>query len=100
FGASIVTRPTRLMSKRERRIAMEVLVSGSITLVLLAHIDGLEGLRLAALGLLVAAGLSLTVKAPVGPVPLGYALLIAVAGAAPMDRYFLVAAFALLAAVP
>jgi len=95
-----VNRQTRLFPKVERRIAMEVLLAGSIALVLLARVDGLAGLKMAALGLLVAAGLLLVVKGPDGPVPLGYALLIAVAGLASASTYFVVAAFALLAAAP
>src|SRR3954447_10583728 len=95
-----MSRPIRLPARGERRIALEVLVAASITLVLLARIEGLDGLKLAGLGVLVAAGLLLVVKAPVGPVPLGYAVLIAVAGTASVRNYSFVAAFALLAAAP
>jgi hypothetical protein len=85
---------------RERRLAVEVLLAASIVMALLARMRGFEGLGLAGLALLVAAGLLLTVRAPIGTVPLGYAVVIALAGLLAPELFYPVAALGVLGTVP
>jgi hypothetical protein len=89
-----------LLPEGQRRIAAEVFVATAGLLVLLARVEGVRGLGVAALGMLLAAGLLIVVQAPIGSVPLGYALLIAVAASTDVGTYFIVVGLALLSTVP
>jgi hypothetical protein len=93
-------RPAAFLPAEERRLAVELLVGASIALALLARVRGLQGLGMAGVAALVAASLLLSVQAPIGTVPLGYALVIALAGLLKPDVYFPVAALGVLATVP
>ncbi|MBV9040905.1 MAG: hypothetical protein JOZ68_07860, partial [Acidimicrobiia bacterium] len=84
----------------ERRIAAELLLMVAGALVLLGDIKGIDGLVVAAVGVLVGATLLVVVEAPVGSVPLGYALAISVAALANVGTYFSVLALALLVTLP
>ena len=84
----------------ERRIAAELLLMVAGALVLLGDIKGIDGLVVAAVGVLVGATLLVVVEAPVGSVPLGYALAISVAALANAGTYFSVLALALLVTLP
>ena len=88
------------MPEGERRVAAEVFAAAAGLFVLLARVQGLTGLGVAALGMLLAAGLLVVIQAPIGSVPLGYALLIAVAALADGPKYFTVVGLAILATVP
>jgi hypothetical protein len=92
--------PASGFDTRERRLAVEVLLAVSIVMALLARVRGLDGLGLAGLGLLTAAGLLLTVRAPIGTVPLGYALVIALACLLSPELFFPVVALGLLVTIP
>ena len=59
----------------QRRVAAEVLIGAGAALAALARIRGLAGLELAGLAFLVAASLLLVIQAPIGSVPIGYALM-------------------------
>jgi hypothetical protein len=95
-----VTRPVFLLPAGERRVAAEVLIGTAAVLAVLARIQGFAGLTLAGLGLLLAAGLLLVVQAPIGSVPLGYALVIALAELHGPDTYFPILGLATLATLP
>jgi hypothetical protein len=69
-------------------------------MAVLARVRGLEGLGLAGLALLTAAGFLLTARTPIGTVPLGYAVVIALACLMQTDVFFAVAALGVLATVP
>jgi len=84
---------------RDRRLAVEAFLAASAGLALLAQVHGLEVLTLAGLALLVAATLLLSVQAPVGPVPVGYAVVIALAGLLRAGEFFPVAALGVLLTV-
>lgn len=94
------SRAAALLPEGERRVAAEVFVATAGLLVLMARMHGLAGLGVAALGMLLAAGLLIVIQAPIGSVPLGYALLIAVAALADVSAYFTVVGLAILATVP
>jgi len=89
-----------VLPHRERRVAAEVFLGMAVALVLLGRIGGLSGLAVGALGMLLAASLLVVVQAPIGSVPLGYALVIAVAELANIGTYFTALGLALLATVP
>ncbi len=93
-------RPTALLPPGERRVAAEVFIGTAFVLVLFAKLQGVAGLGLAGVGLLLAAGLLLVVQSPVGSIPLGYALLIALAELLAVSRFFPVLGLGLLATVP
>jgi hypothetical protein len=93
-------RPWRRLQPPERRIAAEVFAAVAAALVLLGKIEGVDGLVVAAVGMLIAASLLVVVQAPIGSVPLGYTLIIAVAGLATVDFYFAALALALLVTLP
>lgn len=84
----------------DRRVAAELLLMVAGALVLLGDIKGIDGLVVAAVGVLVGATLLVVVEAPVGSVPLGYALAISVAALANAGTYFSVLALALLVTLP
>ena len=84
----------------ERRLAAELFLAVAAALLLLGQIQGVDGLVVAAVGMLVASGLLVVVKAPIGNVPLGFALVIAVAGLANVGTYFAVLGLALLVTLP
>src|SRR3954451_25020544 len=94
------SRTSALLPEGERRVAAEVFTATSVLLVLLARVQGLTGLAVAALAMLLAAGLLVVIQAPIGSVPLGYALLIAVAALADVGTYFTVVGLGILATVP
>ncbi len=89
-----------LLPEGERRIAAEVFVATAGLLVLLARVEGIRGLAIAALGMLLAAGFLIVIQAPIGSVPIGYALVIAVAALADISTYFVVVGLAVLATIP
>jgi hypothetical protein len=89
-----------LLPEGERRVAAEVFFATAGLLVLLAHVEGVNGLAIAALGLLLASGLLIVIQAPIGSVPLGYALVIAVGTLADFSTYFIVVGIGLLVTVP
>jgi hypothetical protein len=93
-------RPKPLLPAGERRIAAEALIGTAAVLAVLARIHGLAGMEIAGLGFLVAASLLLVVQAPIGGVPLGYALIIAIAGLRGPGFYFPVLGIGLVATVP
>ena len=93
-------RPTALLPAGERRIGAEVLFGMAAVLAVLARMYGLAGVEIAGLGFLVAASLLLVVQAPIGSVPLGYALIIAVASLRGADFYLPVLGIGLVATVP
>jgi hypothetical protein len=93
-------RPSALLPEGERRIAAEVFLATAGLLVVLAKVEGVGGLAVAALGMLLAAGLLIVVQAPIGSVPLGFALVIAVAALTDVGTYFTVVGLGLLATVP
>jgi hypothetical protein len=93
-------RPSALLPEGERRVAAEVFVAAAGIFILLARVHGLVGLAVAALSMLLAAGLLIVIQAPIGSVPLGYALVIAVAALADVNTYFIVVGLAILATVP
>lgn len=95
-----MTRPSALLADGERRVAAEVFVASAGLLVLLARVEGARGLAIVALGMLLAAGLLIVIQAPIGSVPLGYALVIAIAALADIGTYFTVVGLALLATIP
>ena len=95
-----MTRPSALLPEGQRRVAAEVFLAIAGILALLARFEGTGGLWVAALAMLLAAGLLVVVQAPIGSVPLGYALLIAVAALTDIGTYFTVVGLALLATVP
>jgi hypothetical protein len=84
----------------ERRMAAEVFLGVAAVLAVLARVEGIDGLLVAALGMLVASGLLIVVQAPIGSVPLGYALVIAIAGLASTATYFEALALGLLVTLP
>src|SRR4051812_21915617 len=84
----------------QRKLAIEVLLGGSVVFGVLAWAIGLQALALAGLALLLSAGLMLVVQAPTGPVPLGYALIIALAALMPAAQYVGVVGLGVLATVP
>ena len=92
--------PAFPLPARERRLAVEVLVAASVVTALIARVRGFEGLALAGLALLTAAGFILTARTPIGTVPLGYALVIALACLMPAELFFPVVSLGVLAAVP
>src|SRR5205085_1456864 len=85
---------------RERRVAVEVLVAASAVMALIARVRGLEGVALAGVALLVGAGFLLTARTPIGTVPLGYALVIALACLMPPELFYPVVSLGVLASVP
>ena len=85
---------------RERRVAVEVLVAASAVMAVIARVRGLEGVALAGVALLVGAGFLLTARTPIGTVPLGYALVIALACLMPPELFYPVVSLGVLAAVP
>jgi hypothetical protein len=89
-----------VLPHRERRIAAEVFLGTAVALVLLGRVEGLAGLAIGALGMLLAASLLVVVQAPIGSVPLGYALVIALAELASVGTYFTALGLALLVTVP
>lgn len=95
-----MSHPLRALPQRERRVAVELLLMIAGALVLLGEIKGIDGLVVSAVGVLVGATLLVVVEAPVGSVPLGYALLISVAALANAGTYFSVLALALLVTLP
>jgi hypothetical protein len=76
------------------------LLGVAAALALLAQLDGLAGLRAAGLAFLLGASLLLVVQAPVGSVPVGYALIVALAELAGPVLYFPVLGVGLLLTVP
>ncbi|MBV8982589.1 MAG: hypothetical protein JO086_16950, partial [Acidimicrobiia bacterium] len=86
--------------QRERRVAAEVLVALAASFLLLGRVQGVDGLVIAALGMLLAASLLVVVQTPVGSVPLGYALVISVSELADLSTYFIAIGLALLVTVP
>src|SRR5207302_3250725 len=82
------------------RLTVAILLAASLLLALLARINGLGGLALGGLALLVSAGLLLVVQAPIGTVPLAYALIIALTELVPLNDYVIVMGLALLVIVP
>lgn len=95
-----MTRPVTRLPLGERRIAAEVLLGSAAVLAVVARVQGFTGIALAGLSLLLAASLLLVVEAPVGSVPLGYALLIALAELLDAGEFFPVVGIALLATIP
>jgi hypothetical protein len=95
-----VKAPVLPFPARERRLAVEVLVAASAVLALIAWVRGLEGLALCGLALLTAAGFLLTARTPIGTVPLGYALVIALACLMPSELFYPVVSLGVLATVP
>jgi hypothetical protein len=93
-------RPAPLLPPGERRVAAEALLGVAAALALLAKIHGLAALGVAGLAFLLAGSLLLVVQAPVGSIPLGYALIIALAELTSLDVYFTVLGVALLVTVP
>ena len=87
------------LSRGERRVAAEVFLAFALSFLLLGRAQGVDGLLVAALGLLIAAGLLVVVQAPIGSVPLGYALIIA-SSELDVSTYFLAVAVALLVTIP
>ena len=83
-----------------RRLAAEAFLALAVSFVILGEAQGVHGLVLAALGMLVASSLLVVVQAPIGSVPLGYALVIALAELADVSTYFVVVGLALLVTVP
>lgn len=92
--------PTLPFPTHERRLAVEVLVVASAALALIAQVRGLEGLTLGGLALLTGAGFLLTARTPIGTIPLGDALVIALACLMPAASFFPVVSLGLLATVP
>lgn len=93
-------RPLALLARGERRVAAEALLGTAAALALLARIHGLAGLGYMGLGLLLAASLLVVVQAPIGSVPLGYALVIALADLTRVEVFFPVLGLALIATAP
>ncbi len=88
------------LQPRERRVAAEVYLAVAAALVALGRLEGVSGLVVAAAGMLLAASLLVVVQAPIGTVPLGYALVIAIAALADIGTFFSVLALALLVTLP
>jgi putative nucleotidyltransferase with HDIG domain len=85
----------------ERRVLGEGVASGVLIVTILAVFGGLDGIELAALTVVTAVSLLLDVHLPQGgSVPLGYALLIALAYLLPGGDYLLVVLFSVLLALP
>jgi hypothetical protein len=85
----------------ERRVLVEGVVSGLVIVVAMALFGGVDGMLLAALGGVTAVSLLLDVHLPQGgSVPLGYALLIALAYLLPGGDYLFVVLFSVLLALP
>src|SRR5207302_6293684 len=82
------------------RLTVAILLAASLLLALLARINGLGGLALGGLALLASAGLLLVVQAPIGTVPLSYALVIALAELISTNDYVVVMGLALLVTIP
>jgi hypothetical protein len=90
----------RDLPQGERRVAAEVFLAIALALLLLGRIEGVAGLVTAAVGMLLAASLLVVVQAPIGSVPLGYALVIALAELADSSTYAAAVGLALLVTVP
>jgi hypothetical protein len=85
----------------ERRVLGEGVASGVLIVTILAALGGFHGIELAALTLVSAVSLLLDVHLPQGgSVPLGYAVLIALAYLLPGGDYLLVVLFSVLLALP
>ena len=84
----------------ERRIAAEVLLAFAVAFLLLNRVQGFGAFLFLAAGMLLAASLLVVIQAPIGSVPIGYALVIAGAELADVSTYFIVVGLALLATVP
>jgi hypothetical protein len=85
----------------ERRVLGEGVVSGVLIVAILATLGGFNGVELAALTAVTAVSLLLDVHLPQGgSVPLGYAVLIALAYLLPGGDYMLVVLFSVLLALP
>lgn len=85
----------------ERRVLAEGVVGGVLILAILATLGGFDGVELAALTAVTAVSLLLDVHLPQGgSVPLGYAVLIALAYLLPGGDYLLVVLFSVLLALP
>lgn len=85
----------------ERRVLGEGVVSGVLIVAILATLGGFDGVELAALTVVTAVSLLLDVHLPQGgSVPLGYAVLIALAYLLPGGDYLLIVLFSVLLALP
>ena len=85
----------------ERRVLGEGIASGVLIVAILAVFGGFHGVELAALTVVTAVSLLLDVHLPQGgSVPLGYAVLIALAYLLPGGDYLLVVLFSVLLALP
>jgi hypothetical protein len=85
----------------ERRVLGEGVASGVLIMAILAVLGGFDGVELAALTVVTAVSLLLDVHLPQGgSVPLGYAVLIALAYLLPGGDYLLVLLFSVLLALP
>lgn len=84
---------------RDRRLAVEALLAASVGFALLAQVHGFEALTMAGLGFLVAGTMLLAVQAPAGPVPLGYAIVIALTAVLSGREFFPVVSLGLLLTV-
>jgi hypothetical protein len=93
-------RPSALLPAGERRVGAEVLIGMAAVLAALAQVHGLAGMTIGGLGFLVASSLLIVVQAPTGSVPLGYALIIALASLQDAPSYFLVLGIGVVATVP
>jgi len=90
----------RRLPHGDRRIAAEVLLALAGSFLLLGWAQGVDGLVVVAVGMLLGASLLVVVQAPIGSVPLGYALVISVAVLKDASTYFAAVGLALLVTVP
>ncbi|MBV9411887.1 MAG: hypothetical protein JO148_09835, partial [Acidimicrobiia bacterium] len=81
-------------------MAAEVLGGAAVVLAVFAKVYGLHGLALAGVSLLLAASMLLVIQAPGGSVPVGYALVIALAELQSASTFFPVLGLGLVATVP
>jgi len=95
-----VNEAIRRLPRGDRRIAAEVLLALAGSFLLLGQTQGVDGLVVVAVGMLLAASLLVVVQAPIGSVPLGYALVIALAVLKDASTYFAAVGLALLVTVP
>jgi hypothetical protein len=95
-----VNRQIGRVPQEQRRVAAEVFLAFAASFLVLGRAQGVDGLVVAALGMLLAASLLVVVQAPIGSVPLGYALIIAASVLTSVSTYFTAVGLALLVTVP
>src|SRR5207248_8085177 len=94
-----MTSPAVVFPDGQRRVAAELLGGVAIVIALLARLDGLKGLEYIGVGLLVGAALLIVIQAPIGSVPMGFALVIGLSELARVDLFFFIVGVGLLATV-